>query len=164
MPFGNMFRNSLLTSVFYSWFYCSEHCILDYVLCLEICNASLHFSKTESLYNSYRVIHDLAFCFISHDFSLLTLLQPYWLLGFSDKWLTILMPQDPVFAVLCSSVCICTAYPSVSLCLCLNVTCLVRPPSQSYLQLYFPVLVSHVLIFLPLFYFFFHSTYHLLIH
>ena len=60
-----------------------EYCRLDYVLCLEICKCfPLNFSKTESLYNSYRIIHDLAFCLISHDFSL-----PHFAPSILSSWL-----------------------------------------------------------------------------
>ena len=86
----------------------------------------------------------------------LTLLQAYWLLGFSYKLLTILMPQDPC---ICSSVFLSLylhGLSSVSLCFCLNVTCSVRPSLAILFTTVFSLCQSPMfLIFPSLFYLFF---------
>ena len=138
-----------------------EYCRLDYVLCLEICKCfPLHFSKTESSYNSYRVIHDLAFCLISHDFSL-----PHFAPSILASWLFLQIANHshvsgPLHLLFC------VLKPvSAWLILCLFMFLLKCHllseafPRNPIYNCIFPVLVSHVphFPFLVLF-IFFHST------
>ena len=124
------------------------------------------FHFTESSYNSYRVIHDLAFCLISHDFSL-----PHFAPSILASWLFLQIANHshvsgPLHLLFC------VLKPvSAWLILCLFMFLLKCHllseafPRNPIYNCIFPVLVSHVphFPFLVLF-IFFHSTQHLLIY